>query len=216
MDIYIDESGDLGFSNKSTNFFIAAYVIPQKSMVINESMRKILQKMHKHKKYSGSEIKFSNANHENRLYLLRKISELNWEAGVIVLEKKKVSHSLKDKPNILYNYCIVHNVIRNILVKLDPSDSIQLNIDRSLSESNREGFNTYARDKASWIWDIELGRTPPLNYGQIRVSHKNSLNEPCIQLADLVAGSTFQKYERLIDDYYRLIEPKISSFIYLW
>jgi len=106
--------------------------------------------------------------------------------------------------------------MRNVLFWLDPLDRLEICIDRSLSKSNREAFNEYTRDKASWVWNVELGRSPSLSRGQIRILHKRSEEEYCLQLADYVAGAIFQKYERGLDEYYKLFEDKIRSFNYLW
>jgi hypothetical protein len=36
-----------------------------------------------------------------------------------VIEKRKTALRLREKPNILYNYTIVHNVIRSLLSLLE-------------------------------------------------------------------------------------------------
>jgi hypothetical protein len=141
---------------------------------------------------------------------------MNWVTGLIVLEKKKVKQELGKNPSILYNYSIVHHLMRNILLWLDPVEELILCIDRSLSKSNLEAFDFYVRDKSSWIWDIELGRTPSLYRNQISITHEDSRRECCLQLADYVAGATFQKYERGIDEYYKIFEDNVKSFNYLW
>jgi len=54
-------------------------------------------------------------------------------------------------PNILYNYSIVHNLMRNILLWLEPHEKLALCIDKSLSQSNIDAFDLYVKDKASWL-----------------------------------------------------------------
>jgi hypothetical protein len=216
MDIFIDESGDLGFSPKSSHYFVAAYIIPAETVGVRSSLSKLLKKMHKNQKYSGSELKFSNTSHDTRLWVLNKLMELDWTTGVVILEKKKVNRDLRGRPNILYNYSIVHNVMTRIMMLMGESQSIHLHIDRSLSSSNREAFDSYAREKARLLWDGASGHDSPLMPGQIALSHENSFNDPCIQLADFVAGSVFQKYERRKEEYYRVIEDRVTFSDYLW
>ena len=216
MEVFIDESGDLGFSSKSTKFFVVAYVIPNQPWALRIQIRRILKRLHRAKKYTGSELKFSNSSYNTRLIVLKKLSKLDWEAGIIILEKRKVKEDLRKNINILYNFTIVNYVMRNILLRLEPSEPLKLVVDKSLPKSSREAFNDYVKRKANWVWGVELGRTPPLSKGQITVCHLSSEMEQCLQLADYVAGAAFQKYERGVQDFYKLIEDKITAFNYLW
>lgn len=47
MDVYVDESGDLGFSPKSTKFFIIAFLTCDSSFNIRKEMSRLLKKLHK-------------------------------------------------------------------------------------------------------------------------------------------------------------------------
>ena len=102
------------------------------------------------------------------------------------------------------------------LLWLNPTENLNICIDKSLSKSNRDAFDYYVRNKASWIWDIELGRAPSLRWNQITTTHEDSEKECCIQLADFIAGATFQKYERVNEEYYRIFEDNVRGFNYLW
>ena len=216
MHVFIDESGDLGFSSKASNFFVAAYVVPENPWVIRRRLKRLLGRLHKRRRYSGSELKFSNSNNRVRLHVLGKCQEMEWIAGLIILEKRKVKPELREIPNQLYNYLIVNYLMKRVLQWLDPLDRLILCIDRSLSKSNREAFDTYVRDKASWVWNVELERKSPLIKNQITISHDRSQDECCLQLADYVAGAAFQKYERNRDDYFSLLGDKVAAFNYLW
>jgi len=216
MYVFVDESGDLGFSVKASKFFVVAYVFLEDPWVVRKVVKRILKRLHRCGKYRGSELKFSNSSHEVRLTVLRKLSEVEWETGLVILEKRKVKEELRADPNRLYNYVIVHNVMKNMLSRLKPGEKLTVCVDRSLSESNREAFNDYALRKAKWVWDRELGRTPPLHDSQIEVIHETSEKEPCLQLADYVAGAAFQKVERGKEEYYKLIKNKVKPFDYLW
>ena len=216
MYVFVDESGDLGFSGRASRFFVVAYVFLDEPWVVRKFVRRILKRLHRGRKYTGSELKFSNSSHEVRQIVLRKLRKVDWETGLIVLEKVKVKEELRRDLNRLYNYVVVHHVMRNILLRLEPSERLLVYVDKSLPKSNRDAFNDYALRKAKWVWDRELGRTPPLRDSQIEVFHETSEREPCLQLADYVAGATFQKFERGRDEYYKLIEDRITAYNYLW
>ena len=212
MDVFIDESGDMGFSLKATSYFIAAYVVVPNPVLVRSQLSKLLRKLHKDRLYSGDELKFSKSSMKTRTKVLEKIISFDWSGGLIVIEKSKAKGDLRSKPNILYNYLIVHNVIKDTMIDLKPSEDLCLHIDRSLSRSNREAFNEYARNKADWVWNVELARSPRLRDNQIRLVHDNSRDDCCIQLADFVSGSAFQFYEKGDEKYYSMIKDKLVRF----
>ena len=216
MDIFIDESGDLGFTRKSSNFFIVSYLMVDNSISLHNYMKKLLRKMHKKRIYSGSEFKFTNSNHATRLECLQLFLTQDWTSGIIVLEKRRTNPGLRSNTNMLYNYVIVHNVIKNILSLVDPNEDINIYVDRSLSKLNRDSFDRYIEYKASWIWNIKLNKASQLRPDQIKIKHVNSEKDNCIQLSDYIAGAAFQKYERNNDVYYNTIEKRIIKFDYLW
>jgi hypothetical protein len=167
--VYVDESGDLGFTKKSTKFFVVAYaecVSPQPSQVI---LRRALKHLHQKKRYASSrnELKFSRMDDYCRRYVLEKIADCEVGLGVVVLEKALVNSNLRKDPPVLYNYLL-----------------------------------------------YELGSA--FSQNSISSVHVAAEVEPCLQMADAVAGAYFQKYEHKNDDYVSLIENKIAAFKYLW
>jgi len=216
LHVYIDESGDFGFSRKSTRYFISSFLFVREKAGINAKIKKLLKTLHRQGRYTGSELKFTNSSSSVRTYCLQSFSEFDFGVGVIVIEKRKTAQRLREKPNILYNYIIVHNVIRSLLSLIENSERLVINIDKSLSKSNREAFNDYVQNKASWVWSQELGYSTNLLQDQIICNHVDSEKEPLIQLADYISGATFQKYERNNSTYYDLIHEKIDFFIKPW
>ena len=214
--VYIDESGDLGFSQKSTRYFISSFVFVREKAGINAQIRKLLKTLHRQGRYTGSELKFTNSNSSVKSLCLQRFSEYNFEIGLIVIEKIKTAQRLREIPNILYNYIIVHNVIWSLLSLLESNERLVINIDKSLSKSNREAFNDYVQNKANWVWRQELGHSSNLLPNQVKCNHVDSEKEPLIQLADYICGATFQKYERNNSNYYDIIREKIDFFIKPW
>jgi len=116
--------------------------------------------------------------------------------GLVVVEKSAVKSSLRDRPAVLYNYPVVHHVINNILPVLQmlqthETDSITIRIDKSLTREAREEFDRYLQNKNRRV-SADLGNFPR----RIKVNHKNSCDDPCIQAADYIAGATFRRFER--------------------
>jgi hypothetical protein len=65
-------------------------------------------------------------------------------------------------------------------------------------------FNNYLKGKVSWK-SFVMNKDEP----DIDVCHLNSQDEPCIQVADYLAGAVFSKFEHDNNIYYDLIKDKI-------
>jgi hypothetical protein len=214
MDVYVDESGDLGFSSKSTNFFIIAFLTCNSSFNVRKEMSRLLKKLHKKGFYPSylRELKFSKMNAHCRTATLEKIALSDAYLGVIVVKKDAVLERLRDDPSILYNYLLVHNIISTLLPSLANHQNIHLILDKSLSQKRIVSFNEYVKNKASYLSYINGSS---FDCDCISVEHKDSQDEPCLQAVDSIAGAYFQAYERKENVYVNIIREKISNFM-LW
>jgi hypothetical protein len=205
--IFIDEAGDLGFNKRSSKKFVVAYLItdnPDKMRTKIKRFRKRLRSLRKKKRIKLSEFKFRRDKEDTRLELLELIANSDMEIGYVVIDKRAVKQDLREKPNILYNYLLVHYVLTNVLSKYNPKKIVFV-VDKSLSRRARQAFNDYFRGKLTWKAFIEKNQMPP----EHEVKHMDSRNEPCLQAADYVAGAAFSKFEHGDPRYYRIIENKI-------
>ena len=103
MDVYVDESGDLGFSAESTKFFIIAFLTCDNSFNIRKEMSRLLKKLHKKGIYPSChrELKFTKMNKYCRSAVLKKIALSDSYIGVIVVKKDAVLERLRNDPSIL-------------------------------------------------------------------------------------------------------------------
>lgn len=214
MDVYVDESGDLGFSEKSTKFFIIAYLACENSIDSRIRMKRLLKKFHQSKKYHNrqTELKFCKMNDSCRKKVLGTLKKLNANMGAIVVEKQRIKDDLRDKLPILYNYLIVHNVVSALLHNLENGRTMNLIFDKSLPKTRIEDFNQYVTQKASYLSYI---RGNSLNHNSITSKHIDSKVEPCLQAVDSIAGAFFHKYEYNFSDYVEIIKDT-SSVNLLW
>ena len=215
MDAYVDESGDLGFSEKSTKFFVVAYVISDSTVKLETYMKRVLKKLHTKKKYhySRNELKFSRMNADCRITVLKSVYRCALDIGVVVVEKNKVRPELRKDLTILYNWLLVHHIMSALVPRLDAKDKIHVVFDKSLPRKRIISFNDYLKNKVSYLswtegYEVQLS--------QIITNHANSEFEPCLQAADAVAGAYFQRYENENPQYVELIKDKVRSFRYLW
>src|SRR4030042_3865044 len=217
MDVFVDESGDLGFTKKSTRFFIVAYLdcASSDSVHIRTEMGRALRRLHKKKKYSfaRNELKFCRMSDYCRKYVLEKIAQCDVALGAVVLDKAKVLPKLRNDPTRLYNWSAVHNIILALIPHLKDNKKLRIVFDKHLSMTKINAFNDYVKNKASYLLS-EDGNTLPSNC--ISSDHIDSKSEPCLQATDAVAGAYFQKYENQKDEYVEIIKDKVGYFKYLW
>ncbi len=216
MDIYVDESGDLGFSLGSSRFFVVAYLMTGNSAPIVRVMKRFLGRSRTRKMYAGREFKFSNSNPEIRAQLLGKLLNVEWRAGLIIMEKGKVAEDLRGIPETLYNYTILESLMKDVLSHYDNVAPLNFYIDRSKDKARAEAFNKYALEKASYTWRKVLKNRARFSSENLRVEHCNSNSNKCIQVADFIAGAAFQKYERDDSFYLNIIGERVSKETYLW
>jgi hypothetical protein len=211
----VDESGDLGFKEKSTKFFVVAYVISNSTSTLEKLMKRLLKKFHTRKKYhySRNELKFSRMNKNCRKKVLQSVYQCSLDLGVVIVEKSKVSGKLRKDLTILYNWLLVHHIMSALVPRLNNGEQIRIVFDKSLPKNRIISFNEYLQNKVSYLSYTE-GYEVALN--QIVSNHANSEFEPCLQAADAVAGAYFQQYENKNEEYVEMIKDKVRSFRYLW
>lgn len=210
--VFVDESGDLGFSPQSSPFFTLGYAIMlnQNSSIIENKARRLRKNMNRCKKITGmQEFKFSNDSDKTRIRFLKKINKFDLKLGAVVVSKDSVQSNLKSDKSLLYNYIAVHEIMDTIvslyLKPHSPYNSITYVIDKSTSVSEKE-FNEYCEGK------IKTLAKPRKFMADITTSirHLDSKSDSRLQVADYVAGSVSAKFTRGESKYYDMIKNKIS------
>ncbi len=127
----------------------------------------------------------------------------NLDVGYIVVNKAEVRSDLKKEPIRFYSYVIVEFLVRNILEKYSPT-SITVRIDKSMTQVIRNELNVYFGAKVDLLTN-QMGRqTIPYH-----IQHVDSLEDPCIQAVDYIAGAVFHKFEQHQTSYYDIISNKV-------
>ena len=201
MYIFLDESGDLGFSKKSQQYFVIAILITKDKKPIENCIKRVRQRKLPKKYKRIPELKFRNSNRIIRKSVLKCLSKRDVEISYILLNKRRVYRRLQDKKNIVYNY-ITSFLLQKVLS--EESDKIEFVVDRLYTKRNREEFNSYINYKIRRV----LRRTI-----KISIEHKNSEEERCLQAVDFVAGAIYRKYVFDDESYYSIIRDKIQEEI---
>lgn len=196
--IFLDESGELGFKESSSRYFIITLLscdegeIPNIRRIIKRVREKIIKK--KLKRYP--EIKGNNSPDNIRFEILQRFMKTHSEIFVIVLDKSKVYEYLKDKKSKLYNY------ISNLIINECSFDthSVCLIVDKSKpNRSLREDFNRYIKN------EIRKNNSSC----NINIQHENSQKEQCLQVLDFVSWAIFRSYEHNDSRFIDIIKDKI-------
>jgi hypothetical protein len=202
LKIYIEESGDLGFSSKSTGFFVIGAIITPDDICFGRCFKKIRGTLGK-KKRDIPELKCYNSNITIKRRVYDCLSHCDIKIGYALLRKNQVYTRLKTEQSKLYNY-IIGNLILKILESHQIDESIHLVIDKSQYNFSREHFNDYLADKFLFNGYYELA-----NSDKLQISHVDSRNCHGIQAADFVTGCIFRTYRDNNDsDYVKYFKEK--------
>lgn len=146
--IFLDESGDLGFKLKSSNWFLFTIVLTNDHRKIEKCIKTVHRNLSKKYKRVG-ELHAYHAQPEVRKKLLSNLNQINdLKILCIILNKKKVYVDLQKQKNYLYNYTA--NILLDRLHKkniININEPIELFIDqKDTNKFIRENFEKYLKD----------------------------------------------------------------------
>lgn len=195
--IFLDESGDLGFSTKSSKWFLFTLVVvsdPRKLERVIKKARNSLKKKHKHKFF---ELHAYHCDDLTRSRVLKSLSALDISVVTTILNKEKVHVDLQNQKNYLYNYTA--NIILDRLInskRIDGDNHIYLVVDRKDTKKNlRENFISYITEAMKKKRDCKFEMT-------LAASH----DEKGLQAVDFISWAIFRKYERGDYEFYEIIK----------
>jgi hypothetical protein len=196
--LYIDESGDLGFSGKGSEYFIFTCVKIEDdntNTLFKRIPKKIRQRTLKKRVKKLSELKFSNSSILIRERFLKRVADLDIKIYSLIIEKKYTQERLKENLPVLYNY-----LLKIILEKLVfPNNKINICLDKCMSSTQRENFENYI--KTDFLY--KFGKIPDL-----KIIHENSNCNEALQVIDFICGAFGYKYNtsRLKGDFDKYID----------
>ena len=204
MKIFIDESGDLGFTEKSSKFFVVAALIVYDHLPIHRCFKKIRQNKLKKKFKDLPEFKFNNSGKEIKHRVLKCIAKSDVDIAYCVLRKNQAFPHLHDKQVIVYNY-LIGSLVSRIIQKIQVTGEAEIIVDKSLNGIQREAFDQYLVYKM-----FEKNPDTQFEMPVITIDHVDSCADPCIQAVDFIAGALHYFYRTDDDTYYQLIDERIK------
>lgn len=196
----MDESGDLGFSKKSSKWFVFTIAFSTDRRCLERVVKKVWKSLYKKYKHSG-ELHASHEKEVTRLKMLKLISQCDdVKIMTIILNKDKVYTDLQNQKNYLYNYTA--NIILDRLHSKDfiqDINEIELVIDRKdTKKSLQDNFINYLTNS--------VNKKGAKNFSvKLHASYENK----SLQAVDFISWSIFRKYEQGDYKYYEIIKNKI-------
>jgi Protein of unknown function (DUF3800) len=234
--IFMDESGCLGFVPGATKYFIMAFISPESGTRLNKCIKNINAHLIRNGWNANVEIKASNvwnapgnteipATYTYKKdptapmeYILKAIAGIDGYIEYAAIKLDTVSAGLQTAPNaILYNYFALQ-LLRG---PLSYFPAVDLFVDRRNREHHKLlKFDGYIEGKVG-IERAEKGR-PPVNL-QISHLHWNSVNDAKkeqkehvefgvrgVEAADFVCWAIKSKFENGNNKWYGLIEHRVK------
>jgi hypothetical protein len=183
--MFIDESGDLGFSKGSSRYFIISALIVENPKQLDRIIKNARRNKFKKNLKTVVELKANKSTFDLIKYVLNNLSNLK-EIQIfhIILDKREVkSNFLKEDKHKLYNF-VAGKLAKNILMN---NIDIEIIIDKSKGKIfQRKDFNAYFERKLS----------EGSNNLKCKIEHKSSFSSSGLQIVDFLVWSVFKKYER--------------------
>lgn len=212
--IFVDESGDLGFTEESSKSFVVSYVIIYDASIhfFRHKVTKLLKRINlkQRERSKISEFKFSNNTEKTKSKFLELIKTLDLLSGTVVIKKNSVVEHLKDKPEIIYNYLTTRYILPKVVDmfwnKAHVYNHLYFTIDRSMYKSDA---NQYVQYLERIVKNLKYERDLDI-HSLVKVVHEDSRKEPCLQIADYIAGTIFAINERGNYEYFKIIKDRIK------
>jgi hypothetical protein len=207
VDIYLDESGDLGFNPTGSKYFVVGVMATTDTTRLNRLVKRGNRKFGMKEKGS-IEFKFNKSRETVRQYFLKGIADTNswivWKA----IQKENANADLRLKKDKLYHY-VCGSALEDIFRRTHAKE-IHVILDRRQSKRTlRNDLDRYIEAK---FLESHAGYFSP----KLTISHFDSTKCESLQVHDFAVGSIFQGLERHNQDYTNVIKEKIVSGSVIW
>jgi hypothetical protein len=202
VDIFIDESGDLGTNiERSSKYFVLAALISREKAPIQRCFKKIRNTLKK-SKTEIPEFKFTQSNQTVKRRVFHCLSSNDFSIAYSYFSKEEIHPHLNGNSNIYVD--LTTFLISQILEHANNGETINLVIDRSLNGTQQSKFNSELTSKVMENPGIEI-----YDPERISIAHVDSKSDVCIQAVDFIAGAIYSKYHSNESEYYNQIKDKM-------
>ena len=180
--MYIDESGDLGYSRGCSSFIVISALLIKNPAMLDRIIKRMRRNKFKKELKKADEIKANKSSKDLIRHMLVKLNEVkDVKVFHVILEKRKLySHYLKNNKHKQYNF-IAGKLAKNIVLQ---GVDVEIRIDKSKGKQFlREEFNKY----------FERNLRENSSIYKISIHHSYSHSWSGLQFADVLAWSAYQK-----------------------
>jgi hypothetical protein len=199
MQIYIDESGNLGSKEK---FFVLVALVSSDTVRIKNIIKKA-RRYYGKKDVSLEEIKAYSLNYLQKKDILTRLNQKDdFFCSCVVVNKKRLSPKLFAEKNLYYNHFIRY-LLKPILSKSDIN--VQIILDkRTIKRESYNSLKDFIKIEAYTRWKFKK---------DIKLEQHDSKRYICLQAADLIANVVYRRYQNKEEVLFNLIKNKIRYFI---
>ncbi|QRF76515.1 hypothetical protein Thermo_02040 [Thermoplasmatales archaeon] len=192
--LYIDESGDLGFSHGSSDVLVISALLVNDQRKLYRIIKNLRRNKYSSELKGARELKANSSSPAIRRSVIEKLNEIDdAKAFHIILVKERLQNrNLKEHKDKLYNY--IAGILADGII-IDGYD-LEVRIDKSKGKQFlRDDFNQY----------FEKHIRKDSTIGKLSIYHSSSESFSGIQFADFLAWSVFQKYNWYNCEYINLL-----------
>ncbi len=201
MFVYIDETGDLGFSSKSSKYFILVGVVVEsnENRKYENTIKKVLSR--NKPKVKEGEIKFNNSKKDFRIKVLKEVKKRNIKIYYVYLEKKNFVRKNLSFSEIYFSMTknLIEVIFSNIDFRKENKNRVDIFIDKSMRKKQLEKFKEELKD---YLKNFQV---------KTKTHHLDSHNNKGLSVTDFVCGSIGKKYNKKEIEYYDIIKEKIKE-----
>ena len=202
--IFIDESGDFGFSDKSSHHITLSAIVVSDKVALERVPRRVRRYLGKSAK-NGSELKFHRSEDSVKRKILSAFSSLpDAKIVCIIVDKRKVSGHYRNRRNDMYDdMCRV--LIESFLWASVRSRRIDIFFDiRPRNKPKNRDFDSMITKEIEKQSEMMKIIAPT-----VFMSRVSSETCPGLIVADFIAGAIQRKHEHGSFEYYALISNSI-------
>ena len=202
LEVYLDESGDLGFSHSSSRYFLIVALVTVDSSELGRIIRRARRRFSNVYKIGG-EFKFNRSGDALRRFVIESIAGTQCQIYLGAVDKFNTMPRMRLSKDEMWKEVAI-SVLSEVSWRTR-SKSIQVILDRRpMKAGPRAALDACLKGAVS---NCYVGYVPPI----VSVSHFDSARTEGLQVADHVAGALFQSIERGNHGFYHLLEKRIIS-----
>ena len=200
VDVYLDESGDLGSSSRGSKYILVAAL----ATIESHEFKRIVRTARKRLRSEGGrtiEFKFNKSSEKLRMRFLEDIAGTHSWIAWCGLEKSKMSPGLRSEKERLLH--IMSGSVVSEIARRTHTRSMSVIVDKRWTKEKQR--NDFSRHIERMVSLHHSGYFAPA----LEVSHFDSMVCEGLQVVDFVAGAAFKSLERADGSYLGIIGKKL-------